>query len=136
MNMNRKYYYLLFLLILIPINVFAEVVGEKFCTDTAAAMRFVGFIIFALKILVPFIIIIIGTFDFYGAVTGSKGDELKKSATTLGRRIITGIIIFFIPTIIELLFNVINDSVADTKSDYDVCANCLLKPFECEVKDN
>lgn len=109
-----------------------ENVGESFCTevDILKALKFIGFIIFFLKILVPLIIIMMATFDYYKAVIDDKDDALVRQTKVLIRRILIGIIIFFIPTLLNLSLMFVS-GWSDIKTDYDACAKCLLDPISC-----
>lgn len=114
-------------------NVVAENIGDSFCEeeDVIKIFTFLGFILFFGKLLVPFILIIMGTFDYFKAVTNEKSEvSLAKQTQVLIRRIITGIIIFFVPTIIKLGLNFVN-SWSDVEPEYEKCAKCALDPISC-----
>ena len=109
-----------------------ERIGDNFCSDTQQALRFLGFLLFFAKILVPFAIIFMGTLDYYKViVAGSKDDEMKKQTITFIKRICAGIIIFFIPTFLNMAFTVIN-GWSDVADEYEICATCLLDPGSCD----
>ena len=55
------------------------------------------------KIIVPILVIILGTLDLAKAVVASKEDEMKKAQKTFIKRIMIGIIIFFVPTIMNVI---------------------------------
>ncbi len=55
------------------------------------------------KIIVPIIIIGLGTLDLAKAVTASKEDDMKKAQKTFVKRILIGVSIFFVPTIMNLI---------------------------------
>ncbi|MDD2409390.1 MAG: hypothetical protein PHD03_01560 [Bacilli bacterium] len=109
-----------------------ENVGEFFCeeVDVLKALKFIGFIIFFLKVLVPFIIIMMATFDYYKAIIDEKDDALVKQTKVLIRRILIGIIIFFIPSLIKLSLMFVS-GWSDIEFDYTKCADCLLDPISC-----
>lgn len=108
-------------------------IGDDFCSDekVMAAIRVLGYFIYILKIFIPFIIIIFGTFDLYKAVMGADEKSISKSVKSLGLRFLIGFAVFLIPTIIDVIFNFAN-GYSDIKSDLYICETCLLKPFECE----
>ena len=110
----------------------AEFAGANFCTEAAATVRFIGFFLFFIRILVPFIIIFMGTLDYYKAVVGNKGDEMKKQTSVLAKRILAGIIIFFIPSILGVTFLFISNW-GTVEAEYDQCVTCLLNPWECDA---
>ena len=86
----------------------AEMTEYSFCFKTSAIWQFVGYGLFALKILVPLIIIIFGIVDFAKAIASSDDKAIKKSSLSLFKRLIVGICIFFIPTIVKVVFDLID----------------------------
>ena len=55
------------------------------------------------KIIVPIIVIGLGTLDLVKAATASNEDKMKKAQQTLFKRILIGITIFFLPAIMNLI---------------------------------
>ncbi len=94
--------------------------------------KFIGRILSIIKILIPLIIIILGFIDFFRAVIASKDDEIKKSMKSLLFRVISGVVIFFLPTIINLVFMLIDDW-GNYRTDYSVCSTCVTNPSKCKV---
>ena len=133
MTTNKKYYkYLLLLLLILPITVHAEAVGENMCSreEIQNVMRFVGYIIMFIKLFVPLIIIVQGVFIFYNGVKAGKEDELKKCVQTLGKRILVGIIIMLLPTIIDITLSTVKEWT-DYQGEYETCTECLFHPNNC-----
>ena len=63
-----------------------------------------------LRVLIPIILFVLGTVDFAKATFASKDDDMKKAQQAFFKRIIICVIIFFIPTFVNLvikLFNII-----------------------------
>ena len=108
------------------------IMDPSFCTDLAPIWQIVGWVLWVFKIAIPIIIIIFGMIDLGKAVVASKDDEIKKSVKSLVMRAISGIIIFFIPTIVGLIFSIVND-FSEVKGEYDVCAACVTDPGGCET---
>lgn len=113
----------------------ANVELKEFCTQTAAILQFVGYVVTIIKIAIPLLIIILGIIDFGKAVVAAKDDKMKDSAKSLGRRLIAGVVIFFIPAIVMWLFESLTEYKNDNNTDFDNCRTCILNPFECQVKD-
>lgn len=105
----------------------------KFCLSTSAIWQFVGYGVYALKIIIPLIIIIFGIVDFAKAVMSSDDKAIKGAATSLLKRTIAGIAIFFIPTIVTVVFNLI-DNVANLDGLKE-CRVCLLDPTSGDCDD-
>lgn len=99
-----------------------------FCSDTAEIWSVVGKILFIFKIVIPLLIIIFGMMDLGKAVVASKDDEIKKAIKMLAIRAIAGIVIFFIPTLVGVVFSIV-DSFSDVENDYNICKNCIVSPF-------
>lgn len=108
-------------------------IGDNFCSqpEIINAMRVLGYFIFIAKIFVPLIIIGFSVFDMFHAVTGGDEKSLKDSAKKLGIRVLIGITIFLVPTILNVVLTAI-DQYNDILSDAYICQTCLLKPQECE----
>ena len=101
------------------------------CSDLWEVWQIIGWVLWVFKIVIPIIIIIFGMLDLGKAVVASKDDEIKKSVKTLVIRAISGIIIFFIPTLVGVIFNIV-DGFSEVKGEYEVCATCLTHPSDCE----
>ena len=85
-----------------------------------------GITILLIKCFIPLLIIIFGMFDFFGVVIKSKNN--LKNIKVFIRRIIVGVIIFFIPTIIIVIF----ESIGLDKNEYSCMYNCVLDISKCE----
>lgn len=55
------------------------------------------------KIIVPILVIILGTLDFAKAVIAGKEDDMKKAQKTFIKRLIIGVVFFFVPVFVDLL---------------------------------
>lgn len=95
----------------------------NFCKDISSGIKIAGYTIIIIKIITPLAIILMGSFDFYKAVTSGKPDDLKKQAIMLGNRVLVGLIIFFLPTILKTALNFISG-----ESEYISCIDCLFDP--------
>lgn len=109
---------------------------KRYCNtkEVAQTLKFIGLLLFLAKIFVPALIIILGSIDFGKAILSGKDDEVKKKVPILLKRLGAGIIIFFIPTIIDFMFSVI-DGYSDTMNQYSNCHTCILNPDECNVPE-
>lgn len=106
-----------------------------FCSGTAKIWQLVGRILTIFKIVIPLLVIIFGMIDLGKAVVGSKDDEIKKAAKSLGFRALAGVLIFFVPTLVGFVFS-IADAFSDIDDDYSVCATCITKPSDCNTKNS
>lgn len=111
---------------------------SNFCQTISPTLKYVGDIINIIKIALPLLLIILGTFDIGKAVISSKSDDVRKNMKHFIRRIIVCIIIFFIPGICLIVFSFVhdfNDIRKNSGLDYEVCYNCLFNPNKEECTD-
>lgn len=118
-----------FFMLFSTLNVYADgYVAQNFCSDIIKTLRLVSISVMIVRICVPIFIIVMGTMDIYNTVSSGKTDDLKKNLTTLGKRMIIGLIVFFIPTIVRLVVN----GLGGNDSNYQVCVNCIDNPKNCQ----
>lgn len=105
-------------------------IGAAFCVQSAPVWQLVGRILMVFKIAIPILLIVFGMIDLGKAVIASKDDAIEKATQTLIKRLIAGVVIFFIPFLVGAIFNLI-DSFKDLDSDeysYNVCQKCVTSP--------
>ena len=86
-----------------------------------------------IKIVVPILLVIFGMLDLMKGVTASKEDEIKKGQQIFIKRLISGALVFFVFTIVQLIVSFVAD-----KSDKDniaTCSSCFLTG-DCTYKKN
>ena len=98
------------------------------CVTTSSIWQFAGYILFAIKIVVPLIIIILGIIDFFKAITSAKDDAINSAAKNLIFRLVIGLVIFFVPLIVNTVFKFIKEANSYVAAA-DACQTCLLQPF-------
>lgn len=93
-------------------------------------LKYIGWTLSIVKIIIPIIIITLGVLDFMKAVASQKAEELSKAVKTVLLRVIAGIVVFLVPAIINFLFTLVDDW---TKYDtaYSECTKCLANPRNC-----
>ena len=84
------------------------------------------------RILVPIIIIIAGSIDLFKVTTNGQDDEIKKVFNQLIRRIIAGLVVFMLPTIINFFLNM-NAKYKETATEFAGCSSCLTNAKECDT---
>ena len=77
-----------------------NVCGNTTMKDVIALVKLVMKVI---CILVPIVMIVLGSFDLFKAVTAGKEEDIKKKQKALITRIIAGVLVFLVPTIVSLL---------------------------------
>ena len=105
-----------------------EYVGEEPCEDNniLKTFRLFGYLIMICKVAIPFIIVVGGILDISKAVTAGDGATLTKQGKTLGIRILIGLAIFLLPT---MVYTLIENFVSSDVNSNLKCAKCLLKPM-------
>lgn len=106
--------------------------STNFCKDVGIkkSLKFIGNLFIIAKIIVPILLIVMGTIDFSKSVFSSDADSLKKSSITFAYRILAGVAIFFLPTIISFVFDgILKNSL------YKECNKCLFHPDSCVINE-
>lgn len=98
----------------------------------------IGRVIQIVKWVVPFIIIVLGMVDFGKAIVSDDEKSNQKALSSLVKRLLSGVIIFFIPTIVLAILNLV-DLTRGIEKEYNTkfggCTRCLFDPSECEVNE-
>ena len=98
------------------------------CYSSANIWQIVGYILLAFKIIIPIILIIYGIIDLGKAVVGSKEDDIKKAVKQLAFRVIAGVVIFLIPTLISVIMGLVSNFNTTAKNDFDEFKECIVNP--------
>ena len=110
--------------------------ASTFCADAHEILSLVGWALTIFKIVIPLIIIALGLLDLGKAAISSKPEEIKKSAMSLVWRLVGGIVIFFVPTIIMLVFGFVSGFGTNKANvDFDVCYKCITSPWSDTCKN-
>ncbi len=100
----------------------------EFCTEARDVFYTVGMFLLVFKIVIPILLIIFGMIDLGKAVISSDDKAVSKAAKSLLNRVIAGVCIFFVPTIVGVIFSMVGSFKEDLKDQYDVCAGCISSP--------
>ena len=106
----------------------------NYCNGLQSTFIVIGHIVRIAKILIPIIIIGFGMLDFFKAIVGSKDDEIKKSAKSLVMRAIAGVIIFFVPTLLNFVVELIGGEDNVYNGDFATCTHCMLEPTDSNCR--
>ena len=106
-----------------------EEVGTShgFCANSAIIFQLVGQFLLVFKILIPVLLIVLGVIDLGKAVVATEDKKIKESVSRLVKRIIISIVIFFLPTIISIIFGLIEE-FDKYQEEYTICKRCILDP--------
>ena len=113
-------------------------VAENPCDENSikTVMRLFGYILLVARVAVPLIIIGLGTFDLAKSVIDNVEKSLGKQVKQLGIRILAGLIVFFVPNIVAVVFSMSDKLNIIETGQYKTCSDCLLKPNNCNISDN
>jgi hypothetical protein len=98
----------------------------NFCIESANIWQLVGIVINIFKIAIPIIIVLLGMLDLGKAVMASKDDEIKAAQGLLVKRLIYGVVIFFVVTLVQLVFGLVGGNSDATGGR--VCWDCATNP--------
>ena len=93
-------------------------------------MRLVGYLVHAIWIGIPILLIIFGMIDLGKAVIASKEDEVKKATKAFGKRFIYAVGVFAVVWIVTTVFSLvaglgIKDVNEATVSSWQGCWACI-----------
>lgn len=106
----------------------------EFCNNESVLgiIRIFGIIIEIVKIVIPLLIIVFGMIDFGKVVISSDEKEINKSTNRIVKRIVAGVLIYFIPTIVLALFDYLQLSEIYTDENFYKCTTCLFDTSTCK----
>lgn len=110
---------------------------DTFCQELSPFLQVIGQALNIFKISLPIILIILGIIDIGRVVVSSKSEDIKKHFKTLGFKVATCIVVFFIPTLVMIVFGFVgkfSDIIDNSGVDYNVCYNCIFKPNSPECQ--
>ena len=67
--------------------------------------KYLGYI----HIIVPIMVLALGVFDFFKAAISSKEEEMKKAQNRFIIRLVTGVLVFLAPTIVNIIISILNN---------------------------
>ena len=115
------------------ISSFISIADFDFCSEDGVLRTFqiVGYLLIIIKILVPLLLLVFGSIDMGQAVLSSDDKAISKAASSLVTRAIAGIIIFFIPTIINFTTSLIG-SWSAVETEFNNCRVCMFETKKCD----
>ena len=98
----------------------------NFCAQTAGVWKLIGEIIYIIRIGIPIIVVLLGTLDLGKAVIAGEDKKIKEAQKAFIRRLIYGVAIFFVFTIVKMVFGLLNVDLDE--GDNKICWQCASKP--------
>ncbi len=102
--------------------------NNDFCNSITGFKLFslVGYFIIIIQIIIPIILIVIGIFDLIKAIVNTE--DTTKYIRSLIKKLIFGVLIFFVPVIVKFIMWEINQDVSNA------CIDCISNPSYCSKK--
>ena len=101
---------------------------EGFCAESAQIWQILGKVINIIKIAIPIIIVLLAMFDLGKAVMAGEEKEIQAAQKMLIKRLIYGVVIFFVVTIVQVVFNLVGHGIAKD-GDAGICWTCATRPY-------
>ncbi len=106
---------------------------ETFCEGSVLNIfNVIAKVIFILKIAIPIIIVILATLDLGKAVMAGEEKAIKEAQNMLIKRLIYGVAIFFVVTIVQVVFRLVNETVGSSPCWYEATR---LDPWNYDWKN-
>jgi len=96
------------------------------------AFQIIGSVIFILKVIIPLILIVLGTIDFAKAILSDDEKNVPETIIKFIKRIVIAVVIFVIPTILNFFFSLV-DGASEVGLKYKQCTDCLFDPFNKDI---
>lgn len=101
-----------------------------FCNETAGIWKILGEVVFVIRIVIPIIIILLGTLDLGKAVLAGEEKTIKEAQKAFIRRLIYGVAIFFVVPLVKAAFGLVGFDVK--QNEVNVCWVCSTRPHSKE----
>lgn len=93
------------------------------CTGSASMIWTIfGYIILAIEIVTPLLLIVSGMITMAKAVMEKKEDDIKKAQNLLVKKIIAAVIVFLVIAVTKIVVDLV------ATDDWQSCAKCALHP--------
>lgn len=91
-----------------------------------------------LQVAAPILLVIMGSIDLSKGIAAGKEDEMKKGQQLFVKRLIAGVLVFFVFIVVKLLISLVgNDEKSDNKAVRIMqCTECFIKNNDSCVKEN
>lgn len=128
----------LFFMLFIGSNVVYAATSAKiaFCDyrGVRRAFKMLGILLNMIKIIVPLIIILSSMASFFGIILSGKIEDLKTKTMQLIKNVVAGLIIFFLPSVINFTIESLVNHPED--ATFMACTTCMLDTDHCVIPDS
>ncbi len=105
MKKNKK-----LLMLVVPLLTFfinSNMVYADICSSMPKTLDIIKELLGIVKIAIPILLIVLGTVDFIKAMVAQDDQQMKKAQGAFVKRLIIGVVIFFVPMIMKFLLSII-----------------------------
>lgn len=106
-----------------------------FCKNTSPIWQFIGYVVTVFKIAIPLLLIIFGMMDLGKAVVANDDKAIKSATTSLVKRAIAGVVIFFLPFLVSTIFGLVV-GFDEVETTYRGCEACVTSPTGEDCKSD
>lgn len=100
-----------------------ELSGPEFCTTLSPVWTIFGYIIFAIQIVVPLLLIVSGMITMAKAVMEKDDKKIKEAQNLLIKKLIAAVITFLVIAAVKMIVPLVSNE------DWEDCATCAMHPF-------
>lgn len=97
--------------------------AAEVCCTLKPALSVVGYVIWAIKVLVPIALIVIGMIKLASAVMSKSDDAVKKAQDSLIKKLIVSVIVFLVPTLVVIVMRAVGNET------YELCWDMVNDPL-------
>ena len=96
--------------------------ATQFCEATKEIWGVIGTIITIIQYAVPVLIVLLGTIDLGKAVMAGDDKVIKESQKMFLKRLIYGVVVFFVIFIVRAVFSIVGDNNATSSACWNAAA--------------
>lgn len=98
---------------------------SNICSGLSPALKILGLVFFALRAIVPIILIVVAIFDLARGMTAKSESNMSLIGSGITKKVVSAIFIFFVFTIVRAVVN-ITSPVSENN-----CTACIFNISEC-----
>ena len=99
------------------------------CQNTVKGWHIIGIMVLIIRIMVPILLIITALVPIYNEIVKGNSEEALKGLKLMFRKMIAGVVVFLIPSIIAGTIRIISGKEYET-SDMEICVTCFNSPSD------
>lgn len=85
--------------------------ASEICSDLSPVIKLIKIFINLICWSVPILLIVLGTVDMFKAISTSDEKAASEAKSKLVKRIVYGVLVFLIPFLVNLVFEIVGDTI-------------------------